>query len=343
MDIVDIEDIEVAVCADVKPKLKIILKKQIASSTKQPTKFTKIRATPKQSNTTQIPLILPDQPTKLVKSQVISASRRTDIPAFYMNTVVDAMKRGWIEVTSPYGVKSCISLSPSDAKCIVWWSKNYAQWITIYRDNLPLFAQYKHMFNFTIIGDDILEAGVTASLDDRLLQLEELVKEFGPQTIKLRFDPIVVYYDTKGILHDNTQNYEKIVIKAHELGITRVIFAFCLAYPKVVNRFTKKGLRLAPLTLDDQKCILDILININEKYSIQLETCCNSALIGYRNIIPSKCIDGDIISQLCQLKTTRKDAGQRKECGCMVSRDIGSYTMTCQNSCVYCYANPSSS
>ena len=35
-----------------------------------------------------------------------------------------------------------------------------------------------------------------------------------------------------------------------------------------------------------------------------------------------------------------KDKGQRESCGCIVSKDIGQYD-TCNNQCIYCYANSS--
>ena len=63
------------------------------------------------------------QPQKLTKSQIISASRRTDIPAFYMDAMVDAMRAGRIDVLTPFGKRICVSLAPADVACFVWWSK----------------------------------------------------------------------------------------------------------------------------------------------------------------------------------------------------------------------------
>ena len=50
-------------------------------------------------------------------------------------------------------------------------------------------------------------------------------------------------------------------------------------------------------------------------------------LFGEFSLIPAECKD-------------LKDKGQRKACGCMISKDIGMYN-TCRHFCVYCYANTS--
>ena len=71
------------------------------------------------------------KPPRLIKSEIISCSRRTDIPAFLMNWVVDRIKAGYVDVVNPFNRKqvSRISLDPLDVKCWVWWSKDFRDWI----------------------------------------------------------------------------------------------------------------------------------------------------------------------------------------------------------------------
>lgn len=291
-----------------------------------------------------------DDRPKLVKSEIISASRRTDIPAFYMDLMMDSLKKGMIEVVSPYNVKSLVSLTPGDVKIFSWWSKDYNRWLSEYQAHPDLFHPFGHMFNFTLNGQPDLEMGVRSTLEQRLTQLEQLVQLFGPQAIKLRFDPITVWTETHRISdsktmevrRDNLEHFPTIVERASQLGIRQIIFAFCLSYPKVVKRMARVGKTLQSLTIEQQKEILTPMIEITKTHGIQLQTCCGSQLIGYQGIGQSKCVDGPLIEQIygIHLKTIRKDRGQRDECQCSVSRDIGSYHMSCRHGCDYCYGNP---
>lgn len=280
---------------------------------------------------------------KTVTSEIISASRRTDIPACYMDQMVDAMKDKHITATNRFGHSETISLDPKHAKCIVWWSKNYANWIKAYENNKELFSQYKHMFNFTITGGDELEKGVSASLDERLKQLKKLCELFGPDTIKYRFDPVVVYLDMKtGEKHDNLANFRKIIKYVSGCGVKEVIFAFCIPYKNVCARMKRRGKFLVNLSEDDKKEILDMMIRITDKYHMTLNVCCNEEIKEYSDkIIASRCVDGKAVEKIIgeKLQKNFKDKGQRDECNCAVSKDVGSYSMGCQNNCDYCYAN----
>jgi hypothetical protein len=281
-----------------------------------------------------------DGAIKFVRSQIISASRRTDIPNCYMPMMIKAIRAGSIDVSGPYGYKARVSLSPVDVKLISWWSKDYRNWLELYQGSEhELLSQFHHIFNFTLTGGDALEPGVKSSFDERLGQLRQLAELFGSDHIKLRFDPIVFYRDQTGQLLNNLQRFETVISTAASLGIKSVIFAFCLAYPHIAARMRKYGLTIEPLTLEDKHRILNPLLDFCESQGVQMESCCGSELIGWRGITGSKCVDGTLARKIIghPLTTNRKDPGQRKNCGCVKSTDIGSYSLVCSSKCHYCY------
>ena len=57
---------------------------------------------------------------------IISASRRTDIPALYPEWFINRLKAGEVLVPNPYNRKkiSRIQLSPDTIDCIAFWTKN---------------------------------------------------------------------------------------------------------------------------------------------------------------------------------------------------------------------------
>jgi hypothetical protein len=289
-------------------------------------------------------------PVKLVKSEIISCSRRTDVPAFHMDWVLDQIKKGFVEVINPFNRNqiSYISLNPEDARLICWWSKDFRDWIKKYNENYELFRKFHHLFNFTINSPSELENGLKSSLENRIKQLKWLVDTFGPVHVQYRFDPIVHYkkisnQKSNGEILDNLDKFEYLISKVSDFGVKETIFSFVTAYSKVRKRMIRRGNEILELNLVEKKKILTRLIDICRSYGVSLHACCQPELVGFKGIKQAHCINGDKISEILSVSNKfLKDKGQRDSCGCVKSRDIGGYTgmFRCAFNCAYCYANP---
>ncbi|MGO9416155.1 MAG: DUF1848 family protein, partial [Syntrophobacteraceae bacterium] len=57
---------------------------------------------------------------------IVSASRRTDIPAFYSKWFLNRVRRGWCLVPNPFNRNqvSRVILSPEEVDAFVFWSRN---------------------------------------------------------------------------------------------------------------------------------------------------------------------------------------------------------------------------
>jgi hypothetical protein len=284
---------------------------------------------------------------KIIQSPIISCSRRTDIPAFLMDWVFDKIQVGYVDVVNPFNRKqiSRVSLLPEDVKCWVWWSKNFKNWIMMYEKHPQGFKSYKgHYFQFTINSPSELEQNLNISLEERFSQLDWLINEFGSSAISFRFDPIILYKrkDEKRI-RSNLDKFEYIIEKVSALGLKEMIFSFATIYSKVNNRLQKRGFNPVDPPLNKKKEILNSLLEICNKYNMQMEACCQPDLIVNKRIKQAHCIDANKIERLIGEKIQKiKDTGQRKGCGCFKSKDIGGYSgiFRCKHNCGYCYASP---
>jgi len=281
---------------------------------------------------------------------VISASRRTDIPAFYMDWFMEQIKKGVFEVTNPYNRrKFIVPATPDKIHTIVFWSKNFAPFIKEGFGEKLLRMGYHLFFNFTINSDISLLEPRVPSLKQRLDQLRDLCRDYDPRSINWRFDPICFFESEEKVIKDTLRDFSRIATWASQCGVTRCITSFMDHYAKIKKRLKSiPGFSfIDPILSEKIKILLKMEKALLEK-KIDLYTCCEkemlNALPSGSNIRKSSCIPNDLFVKIFGGDLSfKRDTGQRssKGCGCMISVDIGSYHLhPCYHNCLFCYANP---
>ena len=276
----------------------------------------------------------------LSTSQVISASRRTDIPAFYSEWFMRRIREGFARYRNPFGGQIYeVSLRPDDVMAFVFWSRNYAP----LRPYLPELdaCGYGAYFHGTL-NDYGLPFEPNAPPTARVIEsFHALAQRYSPRHLIWRFDPILLSNATPaGML------VEKFGGLAERLrGATlRCVISFADFYRKVrgnLERLTKEGVRCEEPTLEGQIALVRQLVGIAGQYNIRLAACCESGLLAIDGVQQAHCIDSRLLADLFPAKFHQlAPAPTRDGCGCFASRDIGAYD-TCVHGCVYCYANSS--
>ncbi|WDV45798.1 DUF1848 domain-containing protein [Clostridiaceae bacterium M8S5] len=263
---------------------------------------------------------------------IISASRRTDIPAYYSDWFLNRLKDQYVLVRNPmnYNQVSRISLSKKDVECIVFWTKNPYP-LFKYIDQLQ---DYNYYFQFSLTSyDEEIERGLIKK--SKLVPVfKHLSNKIGREKVIWRYDPILL--SNKITIEDHFNKFELLASKL--AGSTnKCIISFLDVYPKIKQRLYSQNIR--QLNNNEMKEIAERFSKIANGYNLAIETCSEKIDLSQYDIKHSKCIDDDLIKKLFNFSgKVPKDSNQRLECGCIKSVDIGTYN-TCRNGCVYCYAN----
>lgn len=316
---------------------------------------------------------------QLVKAQapvIVSASRSTDIPAFYADWFFDRLEKGYSAWTNPFnGIKSYISYDKT--RFIVFWSKNPHPLLrhldTLKELGIKCYVQY----SLNDYEKEGLEKRVP-QLSFRIDTFKELVEKLGVGGVVWRFDPLVL---TDDISIDN------LLAKVEKIGnalygyTEKLVFSFADidVYKKVKRNLINDNINYIEWTEEQMLYFAKQLVKLNEKWHYSLVTCAEK--IDLSGVEHNKCIDDELIikrawqdpvlmkflnvdielkqqdlfslatnlpvgaipldqSHYAIRKKNNKDKGQRKFCGCIISKDIGQYN-TCPHLCEYCYANAS--
>ncbi len=308
---------------------------------------------------------------------VISASRSTDIPAFYAEWFFHRLSQGYCAWYNPFNQQK-VYVSFARCKVIVFWTKNPAP-------ILPYLCELDRRgihYYFQVTLNDYVAEGFepnVPSVAERINTFKTLSEQVGAERVIWRFDPLIV----TPTLTPRTLLLRLWHIGNELKGYTRkLVFSFVdvKAYRKVQSNlvrettsFTRDDVLTAEMNAAQRQEIIDGLVKLRDiwreqGWDIALATCAEAFDYEAYGIEHNRCIDGALMEQLWSddeelvyylrtgkqptrdlfgtmppLPPTRKDLkdkGQRTICGCMVSKDIGMYN-TCQHLCVYCYANSS--
>ncbi len=308
---------------------------------------------------------------------IISASRSTDIPAFYAKWFFNRLAKGYCAWYNPFNQQK-MYVSFKNCKVVVFWTKNPKPILPYLHELDKRGIHYYFQVTLNDYEKEGFEPNVT-SINDRIETFKKLSDTIGKERVIWRFDPLIITPNLapRDLLHRIWSIGNKLK------GYTdKLVFSFIdvKAYRKVQNNmvketnlFTKEDVNSAEANYNQRIEIVQGLQKIRETWHkegwhIEMATCAEDIDLSSYGIEHNRCIDGELMKRIFAndeelvyyLHTLKwperdmfgqlppipdkvkkvKDTGQRKVCGCMVSKDIGMYN-TCHHFCVYCYANTS--
>ena len=275
---------------------------------------------------------------------IISASRRTDIPAFYAPWLMNRIRAGYCTVPNPFNRSqvSTIALRPEDVDAIFFWTRNP-------RPLLPALDElddrgYRYYFQYTLLDNPRALDPKSPPVDAAIATFQALAARIGPARVIWRYDPIVLSNATGADFH--LAHYARIAAALRGYT-TRSVVSVMDRYRKIEQRLTAlaaQGIALADPPADqtpDFACLMTGLAAIAAANEMEIQSCAEELDLASFGIGPGKCIDDAYIAQVFGLQLdVKKDPSQRAACGCIASRDIGMYD-SCLFGCAYCYATSS--
>lgn len=319
-------------------------------------------------------IMINGQPVKAQAPLIISASRSTDIPAFYADWFFDRLQKGYSAWTNPFnGVKSYVSYEKT--RFIVFWSKNprpLLPYLHILSErNIKCYVQ------FTLNDYEQEKLEKVPPLDARIETFKSLVKLLDKGSVIWRFDPMIL---TDDITIDDLLRKVQYIGDQLKNDTEKLVFSYAdiSLYKKVKHNLEVNGIPYHEWETEQMEEFADRLSTMNKErgWNFQLATCGEKINIEKYGIQRNRCIDGDLITRIAWndkelmkfmnvtieevptlfgeselpsgaillphnhyfISNHKKDPGQRPYCECMASKDIGEYN-TCPHLCEYCYAN----
>jgi len=266
---------------------------------------------------------------------IISASYKTDIPTFYGEWFSNRLNAGYCKMVNPYNRRAIHVDLRRGVGGFVFWTKNVAPFLRVLSNvrekGFPFVVQH------TINGYPRQLEYAVVDADRSVSNLRRISEEYGKRVPVWRYDTIVMSSLTPVEFH--LRNFERIA-KQLEGAVDEVVISFAQLYRK-----TLLNMNAAAKTSDfswndpapEEKRDLTVkLVQIADAHSMQLSICSQRSFL-VPGATDARCVDAQRLSDVAGVAVAAALKGNRKECGCFASRDIGEYD-TCPHGCIYCYA-----
>jgi len=263
---------------------------------------------------------------------VISASRRTDIPAYYTPWLLHRMREGYCLTTNPMNRTQIRRVDLREAEAFVFWTKNPLPLL----DHLDVFRDRVYYFQWTMTsyGKD-LEPNVPQKSKVLIPAMQELARRIGKERIVWRYDPILISEKYSPDYH--IRYFERMADRMYD-SMDGCVISFLDPYTKIQSAMKRLGFREP--NAEEVAQIAESLARIAKERGIRLTTCSETMDLTPYGIGHGACIDGQRLIRLGYQGKITRDRNQRPACLCASAVDIGAYC-SCPNGCRYCYANGS--
>ena len=268
---------------------------------------------------------------------VVSASRRTDIPAFHADWLIERLREGCCEVANPFsGQRREVDLRPQAVLAMVLWTRDPRPLL----EHLDRIAEYRPMFLVTVTGyPGWLEPGAP---DEAAVveALRELRNRLGPATVVWRYDPVILTTATPLSWYlEQVERLAGVLEGVTDECITSFVDLYRKTERNLLPALARRSVELLEEDIErDQQLLLEMRERV-EARGMRLSLCCEGRHVG-AGLAQAHCVDAERIARLVGEPVSLPSRPSREGCGCFASIDIGAYD-TCPRGCVYCYANRS--
>ena len=275
---------------------------------------------------------------------IISASRRTDLPAFYAEWFINRVRAGYCTVPNPFNRQqiSRVSLLPEDVDAIVFWTRHP-------KPLFPYLAEldrrgFHYYFQYTLLGYPRQIDPQTPGREAALATFRTLAERLGPERLIWRYDPLVFSQLTDAEFH--AENYAQIAAALRGFT-TRSVVSVMDMYAKIRKRMAAlnaQGVGLVENVGEPSPRFADLMNSFTDSAAqngMQIQSCAEEPDLARYGIQPGSCIEAEYLAATFGVEVAhKKDPSQRQACGCVISKDIGMYD-SCLFGCPYCYATGS--